>query len=572
MAFSFGSSTPAPSAGFSFGGGGGTATAPSGGGFGAPAPGSFGFGAPAPAVSGGFGEPAAASGGLGAPSTGGGFGAAPSSFGFSQPAPAPGGSIFGAPAAAAPAGNLFGFSSQPPPAATTALTPPQGSPFETPSAGAVDWGGSWGRATTDFSPWSLPSGAPQQQQPFGSSNLSQQVAVPPPAPTIAGNMYYSQLTPEMKRAIDNMHEAITRHKRTMFNLQTMGPKLLVPPEQTTTTTTRDIHRTAPNLTPLQTQIQRLQVQSNRLQHDTEKLRAAAQQQHRASETAMVQTTLYAQWPVEALAARRGVRWSTDTAAKAEPHGEEKKSDDGVAAAALHHQIREALNRAMAAVDRIDRMPSPYYWETLHTLEQRAAQLSDQAKLVQNQLDQSRALTRQITFAAPAAVTIHEIVETQHVALSRLTAQWEHWRDEMQRVRYRYSKYERGEDVLVKAAAAELERQRKLQEQLLLHYLQASTTSEASSAPSAAAPVSNFATGGGSSSTTAAPAPFGAPATTANLFGNTATTTNSFGGTSFPSTASAGPAPTTNFGFASTTAQPSSSKKKSGSRSSSRLRR
>jgi hypothetical protein len=530
MAFNFGGSAPAPAGGgFSFGG----SSAPAPSAFGAPAPSAF--GAPGPSAFGAPAQPAA------------------SGFGFgSQPAQAPGGSLFGAPAAP-PGGSLFG-------------TP-------APAPGQSLFGV---RAPAPFS-----YGSALGAQSYGATTQPQQQAAP--APTIAGTMHYSQLTPDMKRAIDTMHDAITRHKRTIFQLQTMGPKLL----QVTGDNTQ-----ASTVTPLQEQIQSLYAKMNRLQHDMEKLHAATQKQNSASEKAVVQATMYAKWPVEALAVRKGVRL---TAADAKDE-EEKKSDD--AAAELHHKIREALSRGMAAVDRIDRMPSPYYWETLHALEQRASRLSQQTATVLTQLEQSRDLT-QLYSPQQAPATINEIVETQHVALSRLAAQLEHLRDEMQRVRFRYRQYERGENVLEKAAAAEQERQRKLQEQLLSAYLQATPGAPgpaplagtpassafgaapapafgASPAPSAfgstPAPASSFSLGG--APTSAAPvAPLGAAApspATANLFGSapSTSTTNLFGTAATPAAA-----PTAGFGFASTPAPASSSsKKKSGSRSSGRLRR
>jgi len=369
-------------------------------------------------------------------------------------------------------------------------------------------------------------------------------------------MPYSQLTPDMKQAIDNIHQAIMRHKHTMLNLQSMGPRLLLPQTQDGAPADSQTKTTL-----LQERLHKLQSQLNRLQQDLQQLDATATAQEKASEKAVVDTIMYAQWPLEALAVRKGVRLSPSHSSSSGT-GEEKKSEQGddhgtspsstAVTTTTAAKIRDALNQGLASVDRIDRMPSPYYWETLIGLEQRALQLWEQTMTVQQQLQQSRALT-QLSQNTSTTAVISEIVETQHVALSRLEQQMQQLHDTVERVRFRYRRYERGENVLDRAAVQERERQRRIDEQIQMQFLQAAAAPGATGGGTpggAPAPATGFGFGG-------APAPTGA-----NLFGSTPAPA----GTGFFAAPAAG-------GFASfgsTTTRTPSNKKKSGSKSGGRL--
>lgn len=626
---------------FSFGGGPTPAAAPFG--FGSPAPNStiptttppaapLAFGAPSPfAVGGGGAATTATAAAFGAPA------AAP--FGTTPFASASSGSsLFGSPPPVAPAAfggtNLFGA----PPATTTSSL----------------FGGGGGMASATAAPFSFSTSSSllqQQQQQQPSISLYGGLTVRNP-PTIAGHMYYDQLPPDMKRAMDMVHEAIQRHKQTIYHLSTMGPKVLQAPNTTSTTTTTFNTNTQQCL--LQEQIHQLQNQLIRLQHETGQLLAPVQTEHAASEAAVVHATLYAKWPVEAMAVRKGVRLLTTPTpfdAHAGSVAEEKESDDGAAAAMannndrMQQQIQNALNRGMAAVDRIDRMPSPYYWETLQSLETRAMTLLQQTSVLESQLDsqqQWKNQQQQSLVSSGGAVVVHtdssstesvaeriqNVVETQHVAIARLSQQIQGLVDEMVRVRLRYRQCEQrrgGENVLDQAAVAAHDRHRKIQEQVLMRFLEAAAVDvpPAVAAPSLPAalgsappPSSQLFLGAPAAPTLfgaaptafgpaptalgaapiafgAAPAPastfaFAAPSGSAPLAPTAATTTNALGSSTLASSSGTGtslfggsnvapqaaattsffgaPAPAAGFnGFASTSTTPSN-KKKSSSRS------
>jgi len=373
----------------------------------------------------------------------------------------------------------------------------------------------------------------------------------------------------MKQAIDNIHEAIMRHKKTMLNLQSMGPQLLQKNDAT--------HKT-----PLQERLHKLQTETQRLQQQLHELYEKASAQNKVSEKAMVDAIVYAQWPLEALAVRKGVRLIANS-------GEEKKAEDST----TEMKVRDALNQSLATIDRVDRMPSNYYWEMLHTLEHQAQQLLQQVSAVQQQIQQSRALAT--THPQNQNAAIADIIETQHIAVTRLEQQLRYQsQQQMELVRYRYSQYERGENVLERAAMQERERQRLLQEQIQMQCLQAGEAAPASSAPApfgAPAPSTTSSSGGGLFGT-AAPAPtsgiFGSTPAPAPLFGGSSTTTPpatapapfSFGGGGGGSTPAAAaplfggatPAPNAFAGLPAATTTTPSTKKKSGSKSSGRLKR
>jgi hypothetical protein len=420
-------------------------------------------------------------------------------------------------------------------------------------------------------------------------------------------MYYSQLTPDMKRAIDTMHEAIMRHKRTMNDLQSMGPSILQRPYSggPSSNDQNDLvggGAESATITPMQHQIASLRTRIRTMQQQLSNLYAMALEQTSDNEKAVAQTITYAKWPLEALAVRKGVRLIVADTTKGSSDSsvdKEKQSDE---AAELQIKIRDALNRGMAAVDRIDRIPSPYYWDTLQSLEQRALVLSERLAVLESQLEQPDSSYWTTRPDQSPAITIQNIIETQHVAIQRLVYQLDALHNEMHLVRLRYGQYERGGNVLARQAAKKQERERQVHEQALLHYLQATAPSESSStAPPSALRPSTFGTtplassGGVPAAAPAfgfsaaplggatAPAPlFGAsPAAPAPLFGATTTNpaaapTNLFGSTApaplfggAPTATSASAAPASYGNFASASSQ---QKKKSAPRGSSTRRR
>jgi hypothetical protein len=513
----------------------------------------------------GFGAPAAPQQSAAAPSP---FSAPTGSF-FGTPAPAPStGGFFGAPPAPATGtGSLFGA-----PAATGSLfgNPPASAPFSFASAPQQQQQQQQQSSLFGAPP---PQYAQQQQQ-----QQQQPAPVASNVPAISGNMYYSQLTPQMKQMIDTMHEAMVQHKKTMFQLQSMGPQLLQKKPDASKFSRSAVESHATGITPLQENIQQLQVQLERLQQDMKKLHATIQKQHGITEQAVVQATIYATWPVEGLAARKGVVLPISATVPVDADSEEKKNEESLRQHDVQAKIRQALTRGMAAVDRIDRMPSPYYWDTLHALEQRTVQLTEEMTSLQSQLEQ------RISQRQWSAASVQDVIESQHVLVHRLSGQLDQIRDAMQCVRLRYRQYEKGENVLDAITIAEQESQRILQEKVLLHYLQAASaapSTNVAATPSvgtnpgmynnptttsfggfaatnqqpSASPFSFNSSAAPSASTSLPPA---APAIATNPAPTTTTTTNLFG-----TNVGAAPVAATGFGtgFASSTSLSGSSTKK-----------
>eukprot|EP00934_Nitzschia_sp_Nitz4_P005465 Nitzschia sp. Nitz4//scaffold17_size182527//131485//133464//NITZ4_001872-RA/size182527-processed-gene-0.104-mRNA-1//1//CDS//3329539394//5455//frame0 len=445
--FSFGgSSTPAPAApapatGFSFGGGATPAPAPSTGLFGsAPAP-----GAPAPAPSGGlFGSSTPAP----APSTG--------LFG-STPAPAPSTSLFGAPAPA-PSTSLFGA---PAPAPTTSLF---GAPAPPPAGG------------------------------FGQPPAAQQG--PPPA--LAGHMPYANLPPEHKKAIDTLHQVMMQHKRTVLQVSTMAPKLLAKETQQA-----DVAGGTPDL-PLHPTVKNLAAQLHQLQQQLQVLRQNVTYTKDLYEKSTMQAFMYAQWPTEAVAMRRGVTLTTS----------KQTMEKDVQA-----RLQELLDREMAHVDRIERMPSPYLWQVLQEMEQRLNNLKQSLESLHATLQN----TQQVS---PESMNVLAIMKMHEHAIWTIASAMATVHAQVEQVRQEYRVTEKGTNVLDEADHTEKQRERaldfKMREQMVK-----SLPAPKAGAPAPAggmfgapapAPTSSFGFG--------APAPssgglFGsAPAPGGSLFGST----------------------------------------------------
>jgi hypothetical protein len=490
MAFSFGSATPAPApsgGGFSFGSTGSSAPTPASGGF------SFGSSSSGPAAT--FG-PAPATGGFGSPSPAPAFGSTPAPAFGSTPAPA-----FGSTTPAPSSG--FGFASNPAPA-----------PFGSPAP----------------APFGTPAGQPQAQQEA----------------SIAGSTQYSDLSPQYRQIIDNLHEKIIRHKRIMINVQSTAPALLVASTGTPLASTSQ----PPSLTH---EMAKLQTAGKRLQQDLEQLHSRALQQKEICGEAVTQAFVYGKIPIETVATRRGVRLSVE---------EEKKdtSQD------TQQKVRDLLDGQAAYVDRVERIPSPFLWQTIEDIQHRLANIQEQAHILQSRLALS---------LSSEPIHVSSTVEYQHITLSHLTQSFNtihHKVDEI-RTQYRWFEKNDSDNVLEKSAREERSRQRSLDEKVQLQFLRASgPTPGAAPATTVPAPTSAYSFGGTSSASTPAsssfsfsnsslPAPaFGAPSP-AHAFGAPAPTP---GGSLFGSTA---PAPSNGgFSFGGTTSAIATPKKKSSSRS------
>ncbi|KAL7578170.1 hypothetical protein ACA910_012607 [Epithemia clementina (nom. ined.)] len=507
-AFSFGSTAPAGGGGFSFGASSSTTTGQ------APSSSGFSFGAPTSTSTTTFA--------FGAPSSG-----------TNAPAPNTGGFSFGAPSTNAPApggGGLFGST-------TSSTGQPAPAPFGFSFSSAPSSGGNPAPAPFSFAS-SAPAGGIGSgfsfAQPGGTTPTAGGATATPTGnnAVITGRTPYSALPPEYQRAIDAIHEAMMKHKRTMIHVQAMGPQALMMQSEDDS---------------LPSKLKKLQQSLNVTQQNVERLRAIAIDQREKDRKVMEQSYMYAKWPTEAMAARRGVRLSSLS------EQEEKKESDPD----MRAQLREMLERQMAYVDRIERMPSPYLWQTLDDMSHKIKALSDYIANVDRQLEYSKSLE------SSDVVNLETIVDNQDQFIYAIRSRIQRIHRAVDKLRVTYTAFETGENVLEKAQMEEWNHAKEIEEQIQMQLLRSaessssgnptsinsSSTNATSSAPLAfgatpsAAPSSSFSFGGGGSS--AAPAP-------------------TFGG--------GGSMTTPSFGASKPATNPPIPKKKSSSRSSSRTRR
>jgi hypothetical protein len=406
MAFSFGTPAPAPAAGggFSFGG---TANP-------APAPGGFGFGSLAPAPSAKpslFGSAPAPAGGLFGSST---PASAPSGFGGFGPAPASGASLFGTPA----------------PSSFGAASPPFGS---APPTGSVGFGSA---APASF-------GAPQAAAPMV-----------PAAPGISSLTTYSDLPPQTKQAIDGIHEQMLRHRRTMMQVETMGPALL-----------RDVKpgdAAGGTMFPLKGQLFDLERNLDALNDKIQKCGREAMVLKAKFEQSTLQSVTYGVWPIEALAARRGVQLSTvETAA----------TDRTV-----QEELRKQLDMQTAYVDRIEKIPSPFMWLQLADMEHRLTELTHMIQSLEQQLEMTKIVNNN---------GVASVVQQQTEFLRRMDYAVARVHGSMEGLRKRYRLWERGPNILDKAIAEEESHRRRNSEQVKIAYLKGLQAPQNSGPPSGA---------------------------------------------------------------------------------------
>ena len=576
MAFVFGSSsstTPTPAVGpGALGLGGSNAPAPGSFNFGgsnaAPAPG---FGAANPPVSaptGGFSfggtNPAPAPGGFGASNPpvsapAGGF-----SFGGTNPAPAPGAFSFNPPALA-PYGGGFSFGAP----SGTANAPGTTTPTAAPSA--FSFSGTQqapaplgfalpGSATIAPAPFSLGGTAPAGggipdtgfgfAQPIAPTTGTPSGAGAPPLNGVTGKTPYSSLPPEYQKAIDAIHESMMNHKRSMIHVRAIGPQALILSNRNEA---------------LPSKLKKFQQSLNTLQQDVETLNAIAKNQRALDRRVLEQAYLYAKWPTEAMAARRGIRLS---------YTEEKKETEP----GIRTQLQDMLARQLPYVDRIERMPSPYLWQTLDEMLQRLKSLSEYVTTVCQQLERSKSLENS------DIANLVDVVDNQDQFIYDIRSRIHKIHRAMDKLRSTYNSFETGQNVLEKAQLEEWGQRRGIEEQIQMQLLRSTGSQPPSSTTTTTTPSTNTPNPAlnstGTTTQPAAPtfgsAPSTAPSTPAPAFSfhsGPAPAAPTFGaGPAAPATPGV-QSSTPTFGAPKTTTHSTRTpKSKSGSRSSSRSRR
>ena len=299
-------------------------------------------------------------------------------------------------------------------------------------------------------------------------------------------MSYAALPPDQKRVIDTLHEAMMQHKRTILQVSTMAPKLLQKQDQADAAAGSEL--------PLMTTVHQMNTKVHHLQQELQTLRQSVDYTKKLYEKSTMQAIMFAKWPTEAVAVRRGVHLS-----KPSMNNDPTKPD-------LQAKLQELLDREMARVDRVERMPSPYLWQTLEEMEQRLTSLKSQMETLVQALEQSKQIPTD-------TVNVTAIVKLQEQSIWKVATSLAHLHAQMEQARQSYRMYERGTNVLELADQQEREHQQLLDHQMRLQMVK---TMPASAAPAAPAPGGNL--------FGSAPAPGGslfgsAPAPGGNLFGS-----------------------------------------------------
>jgi len=416
----------------------------------------------------------------------------------------------------------------------------------------------------------------------------------------SGNTPYSQLPDNAKRAIDQIYQLMMQHRRTLASVKTMAPSLLpvnddvgggnlmaarpgetpspadaaagsprrtIPSNKSTTTATDPANEKLPQqMVSLQTQIQTLLQSAETNMSEAKSLKA------RAGEMA-VSAKMHGAWPIESVAARRGVALSSIKSMLGDATNSAQSSTLGGTAAApvgatsggggtpasslnvaggMTNIDAIALQQIMdiraAHVDRIESMPSPYFWEVLHNFEQRVTMvqrdveavrsrllIAEEAERVQsmgggavmdetslllaNSSNNFNAMTSLMLYeggggmassaAVPLSKRLATLARSQNDLFLRIASQVARAHDGLEEVKLRYQRYcqtTKGsyyEDPFLKADVEEVSREREMQQRIMEEQL--------ATAPPPAAAVN---VGQGIGAATAAPPPTG------GLFGST----------------------------------------------------
>jgi regulator of replication initiation timing len=338
---------------------------------------------------------------------------------------------------------------------------------------------------------------------------------------ITSSTPYSSLPPEAKRAIDTIHEEIMRHKKTMANVETMAPALLREPPAPADAAAGY----SDNLQTLPSQLKELQHNLLTVSQKLAECRTHALDLKKKYEVSTTQSVLHGIWQVEVVANRRGIQLS---------------SQKIVTDPDVRTRLQKLLDLQVSRVDRIERIPGTFMWETLADLEQR----------VQTMLQQVSTLNRELeaTCCQNDVMDIASIVHMQADTFARVAHAVTRVHGQMEQLRAKYhSSVRGGEDVLLTAEMEERQRQTRLEQQAKFQFVKAAPASAPAPGGLAGTTPAPAPGGGGLFGSTPAPGAtfaFGA-APAGGLFGSTPAATPATGGGFFGST----PTPLPAFGAA-----------------------
>jgi len=403
----------------------------------------------------------------------------------------------------------------------------------------------------------------QQQQQQQQQQLQQEQH-------FSGNTPYAQLPEHAKRAIDQIYQLMMQHRRTLASVKTMAPALLREedsgnlspadaaagsparrPVPSTRASSLRKTTTDPSNEPLPQQMVSLQTQIQALLQSAESnLTEARQLKARAGE-AVAQAKMHGAWPIENVAARRGVALSSikgilnDYAIINAQTSASGISGGGTPASSLNLSgmanidaiaLQQIMDIRAARVDRIEPMPSPYLWEVLNNFEQRVAMAQRDVEAVRTRLmiaeESESAHTMGGTSmllanaggdlnvmaslmlnaakggafevdAAPLSTRLVALARSQNDYFLRIAAQAARAHEGLEEMKVRYQRYCQStkggyyQDPFLKADVEEFSREREMQQRIMLEQLAtaspltaATAAAVGSTAPSAAPPASN----------------------------------------------------------------------------------
>ena len=280
----------------------------------------------------------------------------------------------------------------------------------------------------------------------------------------------------------------------------MAPKLLQKPQQADAAAGQEL--------PLATTVHGLQTRVHQLQQEVQTVRQSVDYTKQLYEKSTTQAVVYAKWPTEAVATRRGVPLSKQKDANNNPD--------------LQVKLKKLLDQEMTNVDRVERMPSPYLWQVLQEMDQRLLTLKSQMESLNQALKQSKQMPTD-------TVNITAIVKLQEQSIWAVASKLANVHARVEQLRHAYRMQEKGVNVLELADQEELEHQTQLDYQMRLQMVK---TMPAARAPAAPAPGGSIfgspaPAAGGIFGSTPGPAPGGslfgstpAPAPSGGLFGST----------------------------------------------------
>ena len=461
-----------------------------------------------------------------------------------------------------------------------------------------------------------PMTAPQQMQ----QQMMQQ--------SFSGNTPYAQLPDNAKRAIDQIYQLMMQHRRTLASVKTMAPSLLSvnasgmnssnnpvqvdnlsPADAAAGSPVRPNLITNPSNEPLPQQMVSLQTQIQTLLQSAETNMIEAKQLKARAGEAAVQAKMHGAWPIENVAARRGVALSSIKGLVAKdanvnpqnaqptpallggnaPAGANSTSgSSGKPASSLNVSgmtnidaiaLQQIMDIRAAHVDRVESMPSPYYWEVLHNFEQRVAvvqrdveavrarlAIAEEAERVQSMGGMPRDETSLLLAnnsgnmaslilyeggqSAPLSKRLATLARSQNDLFLRIAAQAARAHDGLEEVKLRYQRFcqqTKGgfyDDPFLKADIEEVSRERELQQQIMQEQLATAPIPQAPVMANAYQPAPAVAGGlfGAKAPTPAAGGLFGATPG-GGLFGATAPAPAAGGlfGTTAPTPAAPAPA-------------------------------